>query len=160
MATKIRLKRIGRRNRPFYRMVVMDARNRRDGAAIEELGWYNPLDSNMQFELNNERIIHWLSEGAEPTTAAKKILRHSGISHKWHLMKQGLDKTDIDKEMEKWKMNRKDVLEMRIEKADKKEKKSKQNDDKKRDSLTDEDASDSDIEDAKDIEEGEKKCFQ
>ena len=71
-------------------------------------------------------------------------------------MKQGLDKTDIDKEMEKWKMNRKDVLEMRIEKADKKEKKSKQNDDKKRDSLTDEDASDSDIEDAKDIEEGEK----
>ena len=97
-----------------------------------------------------------MSEGAEPTAAVKKILRHSGISHKWHLMKQGMDKTDIDKEMEKWEMNRKDVLEMRIEKADKKEKKSKQNDDKKRDSLTDEDASDSDIEDAKDIEEGEK----
>ena len=43
MATKIRLKRIGRRNRPFYRLVIMDARNRRDGAAIEEVGWYNPI---------------------------------------------------------------------------------------------------------------------
>ena len=60
MATKIRLKRIGRRNRPFYRMVAMDSRNRRDGAAIEELGWYNPIDSNRSYDLKDERILHWL----------------------------------------------------------------------------------------------------
>ena len=60
MATKIRLKRIGRRNRPFYRMVAMDSRNRRDGAAIEELGWYNPIDSNHSYDLKDERILHWL----------------------------------------------------------------------------------------------------
>ena len=57
MATKIRLKRIGRRNRPFYRMVVMDSRSRRDGAAIEELGWYNPIDLDKSFSLKDERIL-------------------------------------------------------------------------------------------------------
>ena len=51
MATKIRLKRIGRRNRPFYRLVVMDSRKRRDGAAIEELGWYNPIDADHSLSL-------------------------------------------------------------------------------------------------------------
>ena len=77
MATKIRLKRNGRRNRPFYRMVAMDSRNRRDGAAIEELGWYNPIDSNHSYDLKDERILHWLCEGAQPTDAAKKLLRRA-----------------------------------------------------------------------------------
>ena len=57
MATKIRLKRIGRRNRPFYRLIVIDSRKRRDGAAIEQVGWYNPIDSNNSYEINNERIF-------------------------------------------------------------------------------------------------------
>ena len=50
MSTKIRLKRIGRRNRPFYRVVVMDSRNRRDGAAIEELGWFNPIQTDKPYD--------------------------------------------------------------------------------------------------------------
>ena len=147
MATKIRLKRIGRRNRPFYRMVIMDARNRRDGAAIEELGWYNPLDSNKQFELKDERIIHWLSEGAEPTKAAKKILRHSGITHYWHLMKKGLSKSEIEKEMKKWELNREDVLKNRIEKTEKQEKeKTKQrNDGNKKETLDEDSKSSSEV---------------
>ena len=52
-------------------MVAMDSRNRRDGAAIEELGWYNPIDSNHSYDLKDERILHWLGEGAQPTDAAK-----------------------------------------------------------------------------------------
>ena len=55
MATKIRLKRIGRRNRPFYRLIVIDSRKKRDGAAIEQIGWYNPIDPNNSYEINNER---------------------------------------------------------------------------------------------------------
>ena len=113
MATKIRLKRIGRRNRPFYRMVAIDARSRRDGAAIEELGWYNPIDIDKSFELKNDRILHWLSEGAQPTEAAKKLLKRSGISHRWHLMKQGLNQSDIDKEMKKWDLNRQEQIKTR-----------------------------------------------
>ena len=120
MATKIRLKRIGRRNRPFYRMVVMDSRNRRDGAAIEELGWYNPIDLEHSFNLKGERVIHWLGEGAIPTEAAHKLLRRAGIAHQWHLISQGLDEAQIEKEMKKWEMNKDDVKKSRSERAEKK----------------------------------------
>ena len=119
MATKIRLKRIGRRNRPFYRMVVMDSRSRRDGAAIEELGWYNPIDIEHSFSLNEERIIHWLQDGAQTTDAAHKLLRRAGIAHKWHLMNQGLDDSQLEKEMQKWKLNHEDVLKNRSNKIEK-----------------------------------------
>ena len=122
MATKIRLKRIGRRNRPFYRMVAMDSRNRRDGAAIEELGWFNPIDSNHSYDLKDERILHWLGEGAQPTDAAKKLLRRAGLTHRWHLMQQGLDASDLEKEMKKWELNREDVLKSRAEKDEQKAK--------------------------------------
>ena len=122
MATKIRLKRIGRRNRPFYRMVAMDSRNRRDGAAIEELGWYNPIDSNRSYDLKDERILHWLGEGAIPTDAAMKLLRRAGLSHRWHLMQQGMDGSDLEKEMKKWELNREDVLKKRAEKQEQKAK--------------------------------------
>ena len=122
MATKIRLKRIGRRNRPFYRMVAMDSRNRRDGAAIEELGWYNPIDSNHSYDLKDERILHWLGEGAQPTDAAKKLLRRAGLSHRWHLMQQGMDGSDLEKEMKKWELNREDVLKKRAENQEQKAK--------------------------------------
>ena len=122
MATKIRLKRIGRRNRPFYRMVAMDSRNRRDGAAIEELGWYNPIDLNHSYDLKDERILHWLGEGAQPTDAAKKLLRRAGLSHRWHLMQRGVDGSDLEKEMKKWELNREDVLKKRVEKQDQKAK--------------------------------------
>ena len=122
MATKIRLKRIGRRNRPFYRMVAMDSRNRRDGAAIEELGWYNPIDANHSYDLKDERILHWLGEGAQPTDAAKKLLRRSGLSHRWHLIQQGMDGSELEKEMKKWELNREDVLKKRAEKDEQKAK--------------------------------------
>ena len=119
MATKIRLKRIGRRNRPFYRMVVMDSRSRRDGAAIEELGWYNPIDVEHSFSLNEERILHWLKDGAQTTDAAHKLLRRAGIAHKWHLINQGLDDPQLEKEMQKWNLNHQEVLKARSDKNQK-----------------------------------------
>ena len=103
-------------------MVAMDSRNSRDGAAIEELGWYNPTDSNHSFDLKGERVLHWLGEGAQPTDAAKKLLRRSGLSHRWHLMQQGMDGPDLEKEMKKWELNREDVLKKRAEKQEKKTK--------------------------------------
>ena len=118
MATKIRLKRIGRRNRPFYRLVIMDARNRRDGAAIEEVGWYNPTAKDEMYSLKEDRILYWLEEGAQPTDTAHDILRTAGVAHKWHLMKQGLDETAVEKEMKKWALEREDVLERRLQRAE------------------------------------------
>nr|MCS5634837.1 30S ribosomal protein S16 [Candidatus Neomarinimicrobiota bacterium] len=118
MATKIRLKRIGRRNRPFYRLVIMDARKRRDGAAIEEVGWYNPTAKDEMYSLKEDRILHWLQKGAQPTDTAHDILRTAGLAHKWHLMKQGLDESAVEKEMKKWSLEREDVLERRRQRAE------------------------------------------
>tara|TARA_B000000460_G_scaffold173153_1_gene123233 strand:- start:14 stop:580 length:567 start_codon:yes stop_codon:yes gene_type:complete len=101
-------------------MVAMDSRNRRDGAAIEELGWYNPIDPDHSYDLKGERILHWLKEGAEPSEAAHKLLRRAGIAHRWHLIKQGLDEAQIDKEMKKWELNRDDVIKARSERKEKK----------------------------------------
>tara|TARA_B000000460_G_scaffold3962_1_gene2717 strand:- start:2614 stop:3273 length:660 start_codon:yes stop_codon:yes gene_type:complete len=121
LATKIRLKRIGRRNRPFYRLIVIDSRKQRDGAAIEEVGWYNPIDEDHSYDLKGDRILHWLSQGAVPTNAAHKLMRRAGIAHRWHLMQQGMDEAEIDKEMKKWELNREDVLKVRAVKKEKKE---------------------------------------
>jgi len=139
LATKIRLKRIGRRNRPFYRMVAMDSRNRRDGAAIEELGWYNPLDTERAYELKDDRILHWLGEGAQPTDAAKKLLRRAGLNHRWHLIQQGMEGAELEKEMKKWELNREDVLNARTERD---EKKAKENAKKEVEAAPPEDATD------------------
>ena len=98
-------------------MVVMDSRNRRDGAAIEELGWYNPIDTDHCYELKGDRVLHWLGEGAQLTDAAHKLLRRAGIAHKWHLMRQGLDDDQINKEMKKWSLNHEEVQKTRLEKA-------------------------------------------
>lgn len=138
MATKIRLKRIGRRNRPFYRMVVMDSRSRRDGAAIEELGWYNPIDIEHSYSLKDERILHWLKDGAQTTDAAHKLLRRAGIAHKWHLIKQGLDDSQVEKEMQKWEMNHEEVLKARSEKKEKTSKEKNQDKNLKTDAPSDE----------------------
>ena len=113
MATKIRLKRIGRRNRPFYRLIVIDSRKQRDGMAIEEVGWYNPIDDGHSYDLKGDRILHWLSQGAVPTNAAHKLMRRAGIANRWHLIQQGMDEAEIDKEMKKWELNREDVLKVR-----------------------------------------------
>jgi small subunit ribosomal protein S16 len=96
----------------------MDARKRRDGAAIEEVGWYNPTAKDEMYSLKEDRILHWLQEGAQPTDTAHDILRTAGLAHKWHLMKQGLDEADVEKEMKKWALEREDVLKRRHQRAE------------------------------------------
>lgn len=76
MAVKIRLKRMGRKKDPFYRMVVADERAPRDGRYIEELGYYNPL--NKEMKLDNEKAREWLDKGAQPTDTARALLKKSG----------------------------------------------------------------------------------
>ena len=76
MAVRIRLKRFGRKNRAFFRLGVFDSRTRRDGRAIEELGWYDPLvaQEDKKYSLNRERISYWLSVGALPSTTIRPPL--------------------------------------------------------------------------------------
>ncbi len=69
---KIRLKRLGRKKRPFYRVVVTDMRNRRDGAPLAELGYYNPLSKELK--LNKTEALSWVSKGAHPSDTVKRLI--------------------------------------------------------------------------------------
>ena len=78
MAVKIRLKRMGKIRAPFYRVVVMDSRTKRDGRAIEEIGIYQPKNDPSVVEVNSERAQYWLGVGAQPTEAVVTIFKRSG----------------------------------------------------------------------------------
>ena len=76
---KLRLKRMGRKHEPHYRIVATDSRSPRDGRFIEELGWFNPKAKDVLYKINSEGIKKWLSNGAQPSYAVKSILIKEGI---------------------------------------------------------------------------------
>lgn len=79
MAVKIRLKRMGQKKAPFYRIVVADSRSPRDGRFIEEIGTYDPNTDPSTFKVNEELAKKWLTNGAQPTEVVSKIFRQAGI---------------------------------------------------------------------------------
>jgi len=82
MATKIRLKRMGGKKDPFYRVVVADSRSPRDGKFIEEIGYYDPSVNPAEIKIDEEKALKWLSNGAKPTETAKSLLQKQGIISK------------------------------------------------------------------------------
>ena len=89
MAVKMRLKRMGAKKAPFYRVVVADSRSPRDGKFIELIGTYNPLVTPAEIKINEELALTWLSKGAIPTDTVKNILSKAGIMKKFHDTKLG-----------------------------------------------------------------------
>ncbi|MDO5717524.1 MAG: 30S ribosomal protein S16 [Tissierellia bacterium] len=79
MAVKIRLKRMGAKKRPFYRVVVADSRAPRDGRFIEEIGYYNPLTEPVTVKVDNERANYWISTGAKPTDTVNRLFKNHGV---------------------------------------------------------------------------------
>lgn len=86
---KIRLRRMGRKKAPFYRLVAADSRSPRDGRFIEILGYYNPLKDPAIIKVDSQKVFKWLKNGAQPTEAANNILRKAGILETWGKIKQG-----------------------------------------------------------------------
>ena len=72
---KIRLRRMGMKKAPFYRLVVTDSRNPRDGRAIEEIGYFNPVSEPAELKINEERAKYWIANGAQPTDTVKALLK-------------------------------------------------------------------------------------
>lgn len=79
LATRIRLKRLGAKRDPHYRIVVADSRKQRDGSPIEELGYYSPAGSHPDFQVDAERARHWLRLGAQPSDTVRSLLRKAGV---------------------------------------------------------------------------------
>ena len=87
MAVKMRLQRKGRKKRPFYHIVVADARAPRDGRFIEKLGVYNPMTAPATIDIDRDKALDWLMKGAQPTDTVRAILGFKGVLYKKHLMR-------------------------------------------------------------------------
>lgn len=121
MAVKIRLQRKGRKKRPFYHIVVADARAPRDGKFIEKLGTYNPMTSPATIDIDRDKTFDWLMKGAQPTDTARAILRFKGIMYKKHLnrgVKKGaLSQEEADTKYQEWIDAKDDRIAARFRKA-------------------------------------------
>lgn len=84
MAVKLRLKRMGSKQKPFYRVVAADSRVKRDGKVIEEVGYYNPITEPATVKIDEEKALAWLKNGAQPTDTVRDLLSKQGIMKKFH----------------------------------------------------------------------------
>lgn len=84
MAVKIRLKRIGAKKSPFYRLVVADSRSPRDGRFIEEIGYYNPITNPVEVKIDEEKALQWMLKGAKPSDTVRNLFSKAGLMEKLH----------------------------------------------------------------------------
>ena len=119
MATKIRLQRHGKKRKPFYHIVIADARAKRDGRFIEKIGTYNPVTNPATIDLKIDRAIYWLQTGAQPTNTARAILSYKGALYKNHLLKGvakgALTEAEADKKFEAWKKEKEAKIQAKID---------------------------------------------
>ena len=110
MATKLRIQRRGRKNYPFYQIIVADSRAPRDGKYIERIGSYNPNTNPATITLDFERALYWLQTGAQPTDTVRNILSGEGVLMKKHLLggvsKGAFDEAEAEKRFNSWKSNK------------------------------------------------------
>lgn len=116
MATKIRLQRRGRKDYPFYQIVIADSRAPRDGKFIEKVGSYNPNNNPATVTLNFDRALYWLQVGAEPTDTVRNILSEEGVLLKKHLLggvtKGAFTEADAQVKFEAWKATKEKSVEL------------------------------------------------
>ena len=89
MSVKIRMRRMGSKRKPFYRIVVADSRMPRDGRFIEEVGYYNPLTNSDEVKLEEDKIFDWLEKGAQPSDTVRSLLSKAGLMTRYHDAKYG-----------------------------------------------------------------------
>jgi small subunit ribosomal protein S16 len=119
MATKIRLQRHGRKGRPIFTIVAADARAKRDGKYIENLGQYNPNTNPATIDLDFDRALDWIMKGAEPTNTARAILKYKGVMMKKHLLlgvqKGALTAEQAEARFEAWSADKSGRIDAKIE---------------------------------------------
>jgi len=113
---------MGRRKSPFYRIVAIDSRTRRDGHEIERLGWYDPLKTDVAVDLNEDRIIHWLNKGSQPSETVNNILSSVGMQYKMHLIREGKSEEQIASALTEWQLKQEEIRERKESKKKAKKK--------------------------------------
>lgn len=106
MPARIRLQRHGKKNQPFYHIVVADGRAPRDGKFIERIGSYNPMTKPAQIEIDTDKAVEWLKKGAQPSGTARRILSYKGVLLKRHLQigieKGAINQAQADAKFNEW----------------------------------------------------------
>jgi len=106
MPAKIRLQRHGKKGRPFFHIVVADGRAPRDGKFIEKLGTYNPVTNPATIDLDIDKSVQWLKNGAQPTDTCRAILSYKGVLYKYHLLrgvqKGALTEAQMEEKFNSW----------------------------------------------------------
>ncbi len=115
MSVKIRLKRMGKIRAPFYRVVVMDSRTKRDGRAIEEIGKYHPTESPSVIDIDTARAQYWLAQGAQPTEAVEALLKVTGDWQKF----KGIDGAEGTLQVAKAKPSKRELYDAAVAAAGK-----------------------------------------
>jgi small subunit ribosomal protein S16 len=102
LAVKLRLRRMGKKKQPIYKVIAADARSPRDGKFIEAIGLYNPLTNPHTIQIKEDRALYWLGVGAQPTDTVRSLFRQAGISLKRELLKRGLSEEQVAVELGNW----------------------------------------------------------
>ncbi len=123
---KLRLRRMGRKKAPIYKIVAADSRAKRDGRFIEAVGQYDPNVNPAKLDIIEDRTLYWLKTGAQPTVTVKNLLSGKGLMLKLHLSKKGADDIKIATEFAKWESLQESKLQrMNDKKLRRKDKKKK-----------------------------------
>ena len=93
---KVRLRRMGAINKPFYRIVAVDSRKKRDGKYLDNLGYYDPKTEPLTLQIETDKAIKWLKVGAQISETVQSLFRRAGIMEKWHQMKLGKNTEKVD----------------------------------------------------------------
>lgn len=101
---RIRLRRMGKKKQPFYRIVAVDSRGRRDGKYIEKIGHYDPISTPTVVLIDEEKAIKWLKAGAVPSDTVNSFFKQKGILLRFDLMKKGYEEAAIAEELTKWQV--------------------------------------------------------
>ncbi len=137
MAVKLRLRKMGKKKQPVYKVVAADSRSPRDGKFIEAIGLYNPKVDPAQIEIKEDRALYWLGVGAQPTDTVKNIFTNQGILLKRELKKKGLSEEQIAVKFDEWNKLKEANLAAALKKKSEKAKAKKQKSAEKEESKTD-----------------------
>ncbi|MBK7228368.1 MAG: 30S ribosomal protein S16 [Ignavibacteriales bacterium] len=125
MAVKLRLRRMGKKKQPIYKVVAADARSPRDGKFLEAVGIYNPLTKPHTIDLKEDRVNYWLDNGAQPTDTVKSLLSQKGINLKRDIAKRKLSDEKAEALLKSWQAAKEAAAQEKTVKKKKKSRKSR-----------------------------------